>query len=88
MAREHTRGTCDAALAAMAAPNPLLPSHTGPGQSGAASGAYYLDERFPETIPYPTRSLPQGSRSPVPGEDEQRSDDSGPPRSGTTTSGT
>jgi len=43
---------------------------SGPGQSGASSGAHDFDERMPETQPYPTRSVPQGSRESLPGDDD------------------
>jgi osmotically-inducible protein OsmY len=36
---------------------------TGPGQSGAAAGQSYFNERIPGANAYPVDSMPQGSRS-------------------------
>jgi BON domain len=39
------------------------PERSGPGQSGAASGQSYFDERAPGAMNYPVDRMPQGSRS-------------------------
>lgn len=41
----------------------VMPERTGPGQSGAAAGQSYFDDSMPGAMPYPTDSVPQGSRS-------------------------
>jgi hypothetical protein len=57
------------------------PERTGPGQSGATAGQSYFDDSMAGAMPYPTESLPQGSRStfdvpplwrPEPGDDQLR----------------
>jgi hypothetical protein len=52
-------GTYGAFLTIMGMP----PERTGPGQSGAAAGQSYFDERAAGVMPYPIESMPQGSRS-------------------------